>query len=209
MGDASDNVPGVAGIGEKGAVKLLQEWKSLDALLANIDSLKGKAGEHIRRDRAQLELSRELVTIARDVPLDPGFAGLKPPAPDAKALTELYRRLDFKSLVPKVVAGPKAVEERDYVLVRDGAMLDAMIAELTAAGRFAFDTETTSLSPLQATLVGCSFSAQPMRAFYVPMNAEPPVLPGGPAAILETLRPLLDRPGARCASARTRSTTGS
>ncbi|MCY2960689.1 MAG: DNA polymerase I [Planctomycetota bacterium] len=194
MGDASDNVPGVTGIGEKGAIKLLAEWKSLDALLANIDTLKGKTGEHIRRDRAQLELSRELVTIARDVPLDPGFAGLKPPTPDAKALTELYRRLDFKSLVPKVAAGPKAVEARDYVLVRDAAMLDSMIAELTAAGRFAFDTETTSLSPLQAKLVGCSFSARPMRAFYVPMNAEPPVLPGGPAAILEALRPLLTDP---------------
>src|SRR5690606_24292714 len=71
---------------------------------------------------------------------------------------------------------------------------DAMIAELTAAGRFAFDTETTSLSPLQATLAGCSFSAKPMRAVYVPMNAEPPVLPGGAAAILEALRPLLTDP---------------
>ncbi len=197
MGDSSDNVPGVKGIGEKGAVKLLHEWKSVDGLVENLDALKGKAGEYVRRDRDQMLLSRELVTIRRDVPLDPGFEGLRPPTPDAKALTELYRRLDFKSLVPKVAAGTRAVEERDYVLIKDGEMLAAMIHELTLAGRFAFDTETTSLSPLQATLVGCSFSAQTLRAFYVPMNAEPPVLPGGMPTILEALRPLLTDPTLR------------
>ncbi len=204
MGDASDNVPGVGGIGEKGAVKLLQEWHSLDAILANLDALKGKAGESIRRDLDQLKLSRDLVTIRCDVPLDPGFSGLKPPAPDAKALTELYRRLDFKSLLPKVTAGPKAVEARDYVLVRDAAGLEAMIRELRDAGTFAFDTETTSLMPLQARLVGCSFSAKPMRAFYVPMNAEPPVLAGGAPAILDALRPLLTDPNLRRAGQNTK-----
>ncbi len=194
MGDASDNVPGVHGIGEKGAIKLLQEWGSLDNLLANIDKVKGKAGESIRRDRAQLELSRELVTIACDVPLDPGFEGLAPAVPDAKLLTALYRRLDFKSLLQKVSREGRVQEARDYILVRDADGLTAMIAEMRAAGRFAFDTETTSLSPLQARLVGCSFSASPMRAFYVPVLADPPVLPGGASAILEALHPLLTDP---------------
>ncbi|MBL8861516.1 MAG: DNA polymerase I [Planctomycetes bacterium] len=197
MGDASDNVPGVTGIGEKGAIKLLQEWKSLDALVAHRAEVKGKAGEHLRRDLDQLLLSKDLVTIRRDVPLDPGFEGLQPPAPDPKALMALYRRLDFKSLLAKAGATAQPVEERDYVLVKDRAGLEAMLRELRAAGTFAFDTETTGLMPLQARLVGCSFSARPMRAFYVPMNAEPPVLAGGAPAILEALRPLLTDPGLR------------
>jgi DNA polymerase-1 len=197
MGDASDNVPGVGGIGEKGAIKLLQEWGSLDELLAHLDLVKGKAGEALRRDREQLLLSRELVTIAHDVPLDPGFIGLQPPAPDTHKLAALYKRLDFKSLLPRVTSQVQAAEKRDYVLVRDRAGLDAMLAELRAAGTFALDTETTSLFPLQAELVGLSFSAAPMRAFYVPCNLEPPVLPGGRPALLEALRPLLEDPALR------------
>ncbi len=197
MGDSSDNVPGVRGIGEKGAIKLLQEWGSLDAMLEHLDELKGKAGEAVRRDLDQLKMSRELVTIERGVPLEPGFGALKPPVPDAKKLAALYRRLDFKSLLARVASETQAAEARDYVTVRDAAGLKAMIGELRAAGRFAIDTETTSLFPLQADLVGMSFSARPMRAFYVPFNLDPPVLPGGPRALLEALASLLTDPAVR------------
>lgn len=194
MGDSSDNVPGVGGIGEKGALKLIDEWHTLENLLAHIDEVKGKAREYIVRDMEQLKLSHDLVTIRRDVPLDPGLAGIAPPAPDQKKLVALFHKLGFQSLVQKVSGPARASEERDYVLVKDAAMLAAMIEELTAAKSFAIDTETTSLFPMQAEIVGASFSAQSMRAFYLPFNADPPVLAGGKRALLDALAPLLTNP---------------
>jgi DNA polymerase-1 len=192
MGDASDHVPGVKGIGEKGAIKLIQEYGSVASLLERLAEVKGKVRELIERDRDALLLSRELVTLDCSVPLEPGFSSLKPPAPDPQRLRALYQRLGFTSLLKTVVApGPRVPEARDYRIARDGEQLAAMIGELAAAGTFALDTETNSLYPLRATLVGLSFCAQPLRAWYVPLNQTPPVLPGGPAQVLEALRPLL------------------
>ncbi|MFN0244146.1 MAG: DNA polymerase I [Planctomycetota bacterium] len=194
MGDASDNIPGVHGIGEKGAVKLIAEFGTVANLLAHLDQVKGKVREHIERDKAQLLLSLELVNIATDVPLAPGFAGIVPAEPDLKALAHFFNAVGFQSLLKKVSGGVRQTEERDYHIVRDGGELAAMIGELMRAKCFALDTETTSLTPLQAEIVGVSFSAAPMRAFYVPFNADPPVLPGGRAALLKALEPLLTSP---------------
>jgi DNA polymerase-1 len=194
MGDSSDHVPGVSGIGEVGALKLIDQFKTLDNLLANVDQVKGKAREHILRDMDQLKMSLDLVTIRTNVPLDPGLEGIKPPDPDPKKLIALFHKFGFQSLVSKVSGPARASEERDYVLVKDEAMLREMIAELSKAGTFAVDTETTSLFPLQAELVGASFSASDRRAFYVPFNAFPPVVEGGTQALLKALRPLLTDP---------------
>ena len=259
MGDASDNVPGVKGIGEKGATALIAQFGSVQGVLDHLDEVKGKKREYIERDREQLLLSRELVTIDTRVPLDRGIADLEPAHPNNAALRELFARLGFISLIKKVQdddlaeaedAGEEPVEpsaeelaaadrpeadaepeaagkagpakgrrakdgdgtfdfgdpdeppppptsrlpDTDYVTVTDAAGLEDMERELRAAGRFAFDTETTSLFPLEAELVGVSFSARTGRAFYVPFNAEPPVLPGGPEALLEALAPLLTDP---------------
>ena len=199
MGDSSDNVPGVKGIGEKGAAKLIAEFGSVSTLLERLDEVKGKAKEHIERDRELLLLSRELVTIHTDVPLERSVSDLPPPAPDKDALVELFRRLDFQSLIKDVLAeaAPAERETRDYVLVRDAAALESMIAELREAGSFAFDTETTGLHPLSVQIVGFSFSAAPKRAFYVPFNLDPPVVAGGREALIDALRPLLEDPGVR------------
>ena len=191
MGDASDNVPGVQGIGEKGAAKLVQEYGSVEALLTNLDKVKGKAKEHIERDKENLLLSRELVTIRCDVPLDPGLDALHAAKPDAKELLALFHKLGFQSLAAKVQKADRPPEARDYVLVKDAEMLTAMLADLHTKKRIAIDTETTGLDARRARIVGASFSAEPMRAYYVPFMAEPPVLPGGAPAILDALRPLL------------------
>ncbi len=197
MGDASDNVPGVHGIGEKGAIKLIAEFGSVEGVLQNLDRVKGKAGEYVRRDLDQLKLSKDLVTIRCDVPLDPGLESIGPAAPDSKKLVHFLQSMGFNSLLKKVSEGGGTSEKRDYHLVRTESELRAMIDELTNAGAFAVDTETTSLFPMQAELVGASFSAAPMRAYYVPFNADPPVLPGGKAALLGALAPLLTSPGLR------------
>ena len=195
MGDTSDNVPGVKGIGEKGAQKLVAEFGSVQGVLERLDEVKGKNRERIEEQRDQLLMSLDLVTIDSEVPLDPGFAGIGPPEPDAAVLAELFRSLDFRSMAAEVSQQVEQAEEvRDYVTVSNAAELEAMIAELREAGRFSFDSETTGLQPLQVSIVGLSFSAQAGRAFYVPFNASPPVLDGGPEALLEALRPLLEDP---------------
>jgi DNA polymerase-1 len=194
MGDASDNVPGVKGIGEKGAVKLIKEFGSVAGVLERLDEVKGKQKEYIERDREQLLLSRELVTIDTNVPLEPGFDVVGPAQPDNAALRELFQRLGFISLIKKVEAEPEQADGRDYVTVTDRAGLEAMERELRASGTFALDTETTSLFPLEAELVGLSFSCQAGRAFYVPLNNEPPVLAEGREALIDALRPLLTDP---------------
>src|SRR5262249_11382890 len=190
------------GIGEKGAIKLIEEFGSVDGLIRNLDKVKGKAQEHIRRDLAQLELSRELVTIHRDVPLSPGFEGIGPAQPDPKKLVHFLQSMGFQSLLKKVAEGSRAAEPRDYHLVRNAGELEAMIAELRKAGAFAVDTETTSLFPMQAQIVGASFSAAPMRAFYVPFNADPPVVSpskgkAAKQALLDALAPILTDPKIR------------
>jgi DNA polymerase-1 len=190
MGDASDNVPGVHGIGEKGAIKLIGEFGSVDGLLANLDQVKGKAREHIERDREQLLLSRELVTIDTAVPLSPPFEQLAAPRPDPKALAALYTKLGFISLLKKALPGGSGDAKADYRLVRTEDELAALLDELRRAEAFAFDTETTSLFPLQAQLVGCSFAVRAGQAWYVPFNLDPP-LAGGTRALLERLRPIL------------------
>jgi DNA polymerase-1 len=196
MGDSSDNIPGVKGIGEKGATKLIHDFGSVAGVLEHLDEVKGKAREYIERDREQLLMSLDLVTIRTDVPLEPGLECVGPAEPNQGELLALFHRLDFQSLASKVAAGNhKSAElERDYHTVRCAAELDAMERELRAAGAFAWDTETTSLAALQADLVGLSFCAAAGRAFYVPANLDPPLC-GGTAGLLERLRPLLTEPG--------------
>ncbi len=196
MGDSSDNVPGVRGIGPKGAMELIAKYESVENLLLHLGELPEKTRAKIEQSRALLALSRELVTIHTDVPLVPGLEALGPPAPDAQALIELFRELEFGTLLEKVAAksaAPSRSGPRDYVTVREPAALAAMLAELRAAGAFALDTETTSLFPLEAELVGISFAARAGRAFFVPFKPE--IFPGGNAALRAALAPLLTEPG--------------
>ena len=196
MGDASDNVPGVKGIGEKGAQKLIGEFGSVPALLERLDEVKGKNKEKIEADRENLLLSLELVTIDTDVPLEPGLEAVTASEPDVQELRGLFQELDFRSLAEEVSSDVEASGpgEREDVLVRDAAGLEAMLEELREAGTFSWDTETTGLDALQVDLVGMSFCAQPGRAFYLPFNLEPPVLEGGTAALLDAVRPLMTDP---------------
>ena len=196
MGDSSDNVPGVKGIGEKGAIGLIEKYGSVEGLLAKLEELPAKTREKIEQSRAELLLSRELVTIDCCVPLEHGLESIRAPAPDRERLIALFKRLAFTSLLEQVAERGALAEQgqRDYVLVEDEAALEAMVAELRTAGGYTLDTETTSLFPLEGEVVGVSFAACPGRAFYVPFNRFPPIFAGGTAALVEALRPLLEDP---------------
>ena len=193
MGDSSDNIPGVKGIGAVGAKKLIAEFGTVAGVLENLDKIKGKNQERIRDQREMLELSLELVTIDVQVPLDPGFESIQAPDPNNAELLGVFQALDFHNMVQELSETVVREEiDLDYVTVRNAEDLAAMTKELRAAGTFSFDTETTGLKALEVSLVGASFSAKAGRAFYVPFNASPEVLPGGPKALLEALRPLLE-----------------
>ncbi|TAJ21343.1 MAG: DNA polymerase I [Planctomycetota bacterium] len=194
MGDTSDNVPGVKGIGEMGARQLIEKYRTIAGVLEHLDELTPKLREKIERDREQLLLSRELVTIVCDVPVEPDFAHMPAAAPDTEALRELFRRLAFKSLLVKLDGGAAAARPaatRADRIARTAEDLDVLERELRAAGHCAIDTETTSLFPIDAQLVGISLATQAGHAWYVPFNLEPRLL-GGTEALLARLKPLLE-----------------
>ncbi|MEQ8663602.1 MAG: DNA polymerase I, partial [Gammaproteobacteria bacterium] len=206
VGDTVDNIPGVPKVGPKTAAKWLQQYGSLDALIAHAAEIKGKIGDNLRDALGQLPLSRKLVTIVRDIELDTGIAELVPGAPDQAALLDLYRTFEFSSWLKDL--GQEGVDlsagagdrngggATDYTCVLDEATLAGWLEELAAAELFAFDTETTSLDYMQARIVGVSFACASGRAAYVPLAHD---YVGAPAqldreAVLARLKPLLEDP---------------
>ncbi len=194
MGDAVDNIPGVPKVGPKTAAKWLNQYGSLDAVMAAADEVRGKVGENLRASLEHLPLSRTLATIRCDLQLGLELAALVPAPEDKEALQSLFERYQFNSWLKELrAAPPPPVGERTYECVTTEAALDAWIARLEAADCFAFDTETTSLNYMQADLVGFSFAVKPGEAAYVPVGHS---YPGAPAQlpldlVLGKLGPLL------------------
>ena len=198
VGDSVDNVPGVPKVGPKTASKWLAEFRTLDNLVENAGAIKGKVGENLRASLEQIPLSKDLVTIRRDVALDVGPLDLELCEPDTEALKTLYGELEFRTWLGELLdAGGEAPDEApaaSYETVLDEAALDTWIERLGAAEEIAFDTETTSLDYMQAELVGVSFAVEPGHAAYVPFGHD---YPGAPdqlsrALVLERLRPILE-----------------
>jgi DNA polymerase-1 len=201
VGDTSDNIPGVAKVGPKTAVKWLAEADTLDALMANAGAIGGKVGDNLRASLEQLPLSRELATIRTDLELDTGIDALLVQPADRERLRVLYTEQDFTRWLAELdegsasdpAAGSTAVTA-DYEVVLEQAQLDGWLQRLSAAGCFAFDTETTSLDYTVARIVGVSFAVQPGQAAYVPLAHD---YPGAPeqlerTAVLRQLQPLLE-----------------
>lgn len=173
VGDTSDNVPGVKGIGPKGAQKLVESFGSLDKVYENIESLKGKQKTQLEECRDEAYLSRDLVTIRRDVPLDfvidtAEFSGF-----DDEKCAAYFDKLEMKSIASDYFSketvnkadryDSKAV---DYVLVTSRAQLQESVAELLKYDLLAVDTETTSVNPVDANLVGISVSHKEGAGYY-------------------------------------------
>jgi DNA polymerase-1 len=198
-GDATDNIPGVPGIGPKTALELIRTFGSLEGLYARLDSLtRRKQQENLQRFRDQAFLSRQLATIRTDAPLELEVTALHVQAPDIPALSGLFRSLEFRQLQQTL---PASVERRpkDYGAVLDTADLAALVERLPSAGMLAIDTETTSPDPMRAELVGLSFATEAHRAVYIPCGHR---YLGAPrqldrAFVLDQLRPVLENPEVR------------
>ncbi|WP_447744271.1 DNA polymerase I [Pseudomonas nicosulfuronedens] len=221
MGDKVDNIPGVPGVGEKTALGLLTGvGGGLDVLYASLNKvpelpIRGAKGlpAKLEEHKDMAYLSYKLATIKCDVELNVEIDALHPGEPDREALAELYRTLEFKTglddlqrQAAKAGSPPLALEEapaaaaeKRYEIVLEQPQFDAWLKKLEAAELIAFDTETTSLDPQQAQVVGVSFAVKEGEAAYVPLAHS---YMGVPAqldrdAVLKALKPLLEDPKKR------------
>jgi DNA polymerase-1 len=191
-GDTSDNVPGVAGIGEKTATALVQQFGSLEQVLAHADEVSGaKRKDNLRAGAEIARLSKQLVTIKTDVPVELDLDAAKVGEPDTEHLSRLYARLDFHGLRDEMVARTDTAEV-DYRLVNDAKALAALVKALAKADELAVDVESTSTEAFEAELVGISVAFAPCQAFYVPLNGALE-----PRAVLDALGPILGDPKRR------------
>lgn len=174
IGDTADNVPGVRGIGDKTAAKLMSQYGSLESLYEKIDDLKGKQKENLLADKEQAFFSRELVTIKTDVALDAGVEDCRRKPFDPEATIASLSTLGFHSLIEKYLGKlESAPEDHHYELVTTLEQLDALVNKLKSAGSFSVDTETTSTDPMRAMLVGISISREANTGFYIPVGHQP------------------------------------
>jgi DNA polymerase-1 len=180
IGDSVDNIPGVEKVGPKTAAKWLAQYGSLDGVLAHADEIQGVVGENLRQVRDWLPKARELVTVKTDIALPFKVADLAPRERDREKLRTLFRRFGFKGWLrevegsgdpapaPAPVVAPADVPRRYETLLAEPEVV-RWLTKLEGAELASVDTETTSLDPFAAELVGVSFSVTPGEAAYLPI----------------------------------------
>lgn len=201
MGDSSDNFPGCPGVGEKTAVKLIEEFGSIDNLLEHTEQIKGKLREKVETHVDDIRMSQFLATIRTDVPIDLDMNALLLQDPDDEKLRALFTELEFKTLADKILKKPQQVVKpvngqldlfaefatespevsknsdfstlkmtsHDYQLIDNHEEMQQICDFFITKKILSLDTETTSTNPIDAELVGLSFSVEPSKAFYIPI----------------------------------------
>ena len=186
-GDASDNIPGVPGIGEKTAKKLVGLYGSVEGLIDNIDKLKGKQKENVTNFADQARLSKELATILLDVPVKESLDDLTLKEPDHETLKAAFEEWEFRSLTKRIFGQTESEESEaatpvfeslktiadvphEYHLVQSDEELDGLLQKLNSADSFCFDVETNSLDRFQAKLLGIAFSTSKHEGYYLPVT---------------------------------------
>ena len=184
MGDDSDNIPGVPGIGEKRAKELIQRFGSLEALLARVSEVpQRKLQEALSKHADQARLSKRLATIDTQVPMELGQEDLRTGTPDPARLRSLFKELEFHRLLQEWTR-PQAVEERVYETIASAGEMDKLVSTLEAAGEFALHLDVTSPDPMSAQLKALALVAGDGAAHYIAIESA-----GG---LLGALRPILE-----------------
>ena len=195
IGDKSDNVPGVDKVGPKTAVKWLNEYKNIEGIKKNAESIGGKVGENLRSSIETLDLAHELVKIKIDVPLEIGIEDLAVSEPDVEQLSEVYKELEFNSWLQEAPANKTVKSEinSSYVCITTEKSLKELIKKASKAKTIAVDTETTGLDYMDTELVGISLSYQAGEAYYIPLKHDDDSVDQIDLDIvLKELRPLLE-----------------
>ncbi len=204
MGDSSDNIPGCPGVGEKTAVKLINEFGSIDSLLHSTDKLKGALKKKVEENMEQIRMSKYLATIKTDVPIELDLDSLQVKDPNQEELEKLFEELEFKTFAKRILKKDKQEQKKqnlqldlfaefptdgkeisefssfetiktvvhEYKLVENEDEIKELCDYFLTKEIISLDTETTSLSSIDAELVGLSFSVKENEAFYVPVPAD-------------------------------------
>ena len=204
MGDASDNIPGCPGVGEKTAVKLIKEFGSIESLLLNTDKLKGAQKKKVEENAELIKMSKYLATIKTDVPIELDLDALQVKDANQQELEKLFEELEFKTFAKRILKKDKQEQKKqnlqldlfaefptegkeeaefssfetlkttrhEYKLVEKEDEIKQLCDYFLTKQILSLDTETTSLSPIDAELVGLSFSVKENEAFYVPVPAD-------------------------------------
>jgi DNA polymerase-1 len=175
MGDSTDDIPGIPGIGEKTAIKLISEWHDLENLLAHAEKIPGKLGEKIRANAELARVSKALATLRRDVPLKVDLDDLARKEPDRERLKALFAELEFRRFLAEIDSPWDYPPEEpagagDYETVRTAQQLEKVLHAVQKAKTFCLDSETTALNPLDAQLVGVSLAVEEGKAWYIPVG---------------------------------------
>ena len=194
VGDTSDNIPGVPGVGPKTALELIQEFGSVEELYADLARVrKPKLRENLEAHRTQALLSKQLVTIPTDLAVECDFESLLLQSPDNEAVLRLFRELEFTRYLDRFSRRSAAVVEADYRLIHGIDELRALVDLARDAGRVSFHLQTTGAGATRANVVGLAISTAPGVAAYIPIcHAEGPCLDRG--QVVAALRPLLEDP---------------
>ena len=220
MGDASDNIPGCPGVGEKTAVKLIKEFGSIESLLLNTDKLKGAQKKKVEENAELIRMSKYLATIKTDVPIELDLDALQVKDANQQELEKLFEELEFKTFAKRILKKDKQEQKKqnlqldlfaefptdgkeeaefssfetlkttrhEYKLVEKEDEIKQLCDYFLTKKILSLDTETTSLSPIDAELVGLSFSVKENEAFYVPVPADQ----GEARKIVDLLRPVYE-----------------
>ncbi|MBV8801517.1 MAG: DNA polymerase I, partial [Gammaproteobacteria bacterium] len=200
VGDSIDNIPGVPQVGPKTAVKWLQEFGSLDNIVANATTIKGKVGENLRASLHQLPLAKTLATIKLDVELTHYVHELQRKTPDKEKLKQLYQELEFRAWLSELIEKQPPTEQdtkhENYEIIYEKNHFEKWLNALNNAKLISVDTETTSINYLDAELVGLSFAIEPTKAIYIPLVHDYSDAPQqlDKTWILQQLKPILENP---------------
>ena len=208
VGDTSDNIPGVRGIGEKTAVQLLEQFGDLAGIYAHLEEVPNRFRSKLEQEKEAAELSHRLGTIVTDVPLEFELEACRAQEYDLDRIAGLFRELEFRTLLNRItklnkddqgqqlnlfVRTEPSAEATRHHIVSDAKSLEALARRLKKASAIAMDVETTSTDPMRAELVGISLAVEPGEGYYLPVG-HLPAAAGGPQLELEATLDALRRP---------------
>ncbi|MFH1727249.1 MAG: DNA polymerase I [Pseudomonadota bacterium] len=195
VGDSSDNVPGISGIGAKSAVKFINQFGNLEKLFENADNIKGKISENIKNEKEKAILSKQLVTLNTEMTLDVSENDLEKKEINSEALSKLFNKLEFKRFLTEIegMKQKTKLDQSKYYCITEAEKLNNLCKKMDAAKIISVDLESTSVFPMEAKLVGVSISLdEGNESYYLPINHLTLEKQLDESLVLEKIKPSLE-----------------